>query len=156
MEDSKNKYNLAFCSLLLQLNIFKEVYLSMLPPGHTHEFQDAEFSVIKRAYRAKRTSTLNDFPVLANKAFVKTNKHRASLEVLLFDWKGWLKPFILSITGHSRPHVFYFKWNEDESKVLMTFKNWSTDPTPFHGSEEHPEGFEVYQFYILNITCILY
>ena len=116
----------------------------MLPPGHTHEFQDSEFSVVKRAYRNSRTSTLNEFPKLAERAFMKSNKHRLTLEVLLFDWKKWLKPFILSVHGLTAPHAFCLKWNDDESKVMMTCKNWWTDPNPFHGSEEHPNGIEVF------------
>ena len=129
--------------MLVQLNIFKEVYFSMLPPGHTHEFQDAEFSVVKRAYSQSSTSTLKEFPKLSECAFIKTNKHRLTLEALVFDWKKWFKPFIAAVHGHSAPYSFCLKWNEDESKVLMTYKNWWTDPTTFHGSAEHPDGIEV-------------
>lgn len=142
-KDAKNQYNLAFCSLLIQLDIFQEIYFSFLPPGHTHEFQDSEFSVVKRAYRQRRTSVLNDFLTLATNAFAKNNKHRITLEFLVFDWKKWLKPFIPSVTGHVGPHTFLFKRESQTSPVLMTYKNWWTDQDSYHGSPEHPDGIEV-------------
>ena len=142
-KDSKNKYNLALFSLLIQLDIFQEIYFSMLPPGHTHEFQDSEFSVVKRAYRSRRTSVLKDFLTLSSNAFAKNNKHRISLDVLVFDWKKWMKPFIPSVKGHVGPHSFMFKRESQTSPVLMTYKNWWIDQDSFHGSEEQPDGLEV-------------
>src|SRR5207302_1304883 len=105
-KDAKNQYNLAFCSMLIQIDWFQEIYFSFLPPGHTHEFQDAEFSVVKRAFRKKRTSVIKDFIPLSTNAFAKNYKHRVSLDLLVFDWKKWLKPFIPKLVGHVGPHTF--------------------------------------------------
>ena len=154
-KDCKNKYNLAFCALLIHAEIFQEIYFSMLPPGHTHEFQDSEFSVVKRAYRQRRTSVLSDFLNLANAAFAKNNKHRISLDVLMFDWKTWLKTFIPSITGHSAPHAFMFRKDSETNSVLMTYKNWWTDQEVFHGSQQYPNGIEV-NFPVICYYCGVY
>ena len=43
-QENKNRFLLAFCSLLLKWKLFDEVTLSFLPVGHTHEDVDQIFS----------------------------------------------------------------------------------------------------------------
>ena len=49
----------------------------------------------------------------------------------MYDIKGWLIPYINTITGHSTPHIFRFSRGAD-GNCVMRHKDW-------HGDEWEPE-----------------
>ena len=59
-KDNKNRYVLAFCSLLIARRVFKEVTVGFLIVGHTHEDIDAHFSYLLKLLKMKNTYVLAD------------------------------------------------------------------------------------------------
>ena len=56
--ENKNRYMLAFCSLLVYLGVFDSVQFSLLPPGHTHEDIDQMFSTLRKGTKKCNFYTL--------------------------------------------------------------------------------------------------
>ena len=80
--ESKNKFMLGFCELLVQLNIFREVHLSFLLVGHTHEDIDAMFSKIANTLRRTDAETMTDLITLMPRVNL--------LHGGLFDIRKWI------------------------------------------------------------------
>ena len=59
-KDNKNRYVMAFSSLLTARRIFKEVTVGFLVVGHTHEDIDAHFSYLSKLLKMKNTYVLAD------------------------------------------------------------------------------------------------
>ena len=69
-KDNKNRYVMAFCSLLTARRVFKEVTVGFLIVGHTHEDIDAHFSYLSKLSKMKNTYVLADLM----KAFMDSQK----------------------------------------------------------------------------------
>ncbi|XP_062576087.1 uncharacterized protein LOC134237971 [Saccostrea cucullata] len=116
--ENKNKYVLGFCELLVTLDIFKEVHLSFLHVGHTHEDIDAAFSQLSTKLRKSDAETMPKLLALLNGA----KQLRG-----LFDLKTWLEPCLNQIKKHSKP--LHFKFSRDTSKkVVMHYRPNSSRP----------------------------
>jgi hypothetical protein len=59
-KDNKNKFVMAFYSLLTARHIFKEVMVGFLVVGHTHEDIDAYFSYLSKLVKRRNTYVLAD------------------------------------------------------------------------------------------------
>ena len=59
-KDNKNRYVMAFCSLLTTRRIFKEEIVGFLIVGHTHEDIDAHLSYLSKLLKMKNTYVLAD------------------------------------------------------------------------------------------------
>lgn len=59
--EGKNRWVLAFCFLLILWGLFETVTLSFLPPGHTHEDVDQDFSTTAKPFLWDTVPTLEDF-----------------------------------------------------------------------------------------------
>ena len=59
-KDNKNRYVMAFYSLLTVRRIFKEVTVGFLVVGHIHEDIDAHFSYLSKLLKMKNTYVLAD------------------------------------------------------------------------------------------------
>ena len=77
--DNKNRYVMAFCSLLTAWRIFKEVTVGFLVVGHTHEDIDAHFSYLSKLLKMKNTYVLADLM----KAFIDSQKSTAFIPKLV-------------------------------------------------------------------------
>ncbi|KAK3108210.1 hypothetical protein FSP39_003259 [Pinctada imbricata] len=115
--ENKNKFLLAFCELLVKLNVFHEVNLSFLYVGHTHEDIDAAFSQISEKLRRQDVITLPGILEMLG---------RGRLVKGMFDIKSWLLPLINEIGGHSKP--LHFRFAEDEAGVKMMYRADSSKP----------------------------
>ncbi|XP_061195044.1 uncharacterized protein LOC133203240 [Saccostrea echinata] len=116
--ENKNKFVLGFCELLVTLDIFKEVHLSFLHVGHTHEDIDASFSQLSMKLRKSDAETMPKLLSLLNGA----KQLRG-----LFDIKTWLEPCLNQIKKHSKP--LHFKFNRDISqRVVMHYRPNSSRP----------------------------
>ena len=78
-KDNKNRYVLAFCSLLTARRIFKEVTVEFLVVSHTHEDIDAYFSYLSKLLKMKNTYMLPDLM----KAFMDSQKTIAFIPELV-------------------------------------------------------------------------
>ncbi len=61
---NKNNIQIAFNAALVELGIFKEVWLSFLPVGHTHEDIDQMFSCIAHAFGARPPRSLREMMII--------------------------------------------------------------------------------------------
>jgi hypothetical protein len=59
-KDNKNRFVMAFCSLLTARGIFKEVTVGFLVVEHTHEDLDAYFSYLSKLLKQKNTYVFAD------------------------------------------------------------------------------------------------
>ena len=59
-KDNKNKYLMAFLSVLTARGVFEEIQAGFLLVGHTHEDIDAYFSHLSKALKSKNTFVLAD------------------------------------------------------------------------------------------------
>ena len=88
-KDNKNRYVMAFCSLLTTRRVFKEVTVGFLIVGHTHEDIDAHFSYLSKLLKMKNTYVLADLM----KAFMDSQKTTAYIPELVqevADFKKFL------------------------------------------------------------------
>lgn len=134
-KDNKNRFLLAFCSLLTARRIFKEVTVGFLIVGHTHEDIDAHFSHLSKLIKRKNTYCLADLM----KAFMDSQKTVAFIpEVVqeVADFKSYVADFHHdggnAIEGHSEMHLFKFyvvEDGEDAGWPVMRYKKRATDPS---------------------------
>ena len=59
-KDNKNRYVMAFCSLLIARRVFKEVTIGFLIVGHTHKDIDAHITYLSKLLKIKNTYVLAD------------------------------------------------------------------------------------------------
>ena len=124
---NKNKYMLAFADRLVRKGVFKEVVLSFLMVGHTHEDIDQLFSVISYKLRQRDLVSPTSLGKLCVRALEKAGHSNVHFEILSFqhDYKSWLLPYIdPDLKGYSKPHVFSFSMTECGTKVRMRYKHW--------------------------------
>jgi hypothetical protein len=62
--ENKNVYILALCGTLVALGIFKEIQLSFLIVGHTHEDIDQRFSTISSALKRQDIHSLKELLII--------------------------------------------------------------------------------------------
>jgi hypothetical protein len=58
VKDNKNRYLLAFLSLLMTREVFEEVKLGFLVVGHTHEDTDGCFGYLSKKLKKQNNYTL--------------------------------------------------------------------------------------------------
>jgi hypothetical protein len=116
--ENKNRFLLAFCSLLLMWNLFTEITISFLPVGHTHEDIDQTFSIISRKYFHDIIKSYSDFGTMVVKAL--PGAHLLNVGKV-WDWKSWLLPFMLDLSGHSIPLVFHIHHSLDGEVLIQSF-----------------------------------
>ena len=61
-------------------------------------------------------------------AVFNSNQEIASVTHLnaIYDFKGWLAPYINTPHNHTTPHNFLFMCNDDGNAVML-YRNWSSD-----------------------------
>jgi hypothetical protein len=109
--ENKNVYILALCGTLVALGIFKEIQLSFLIVGHTHEDIDQRFSTISSALKRQDIHSLKE---LLN--IIKLKPPRTEPFVVaehlehIRDWKSFITPYLRhnELIGTSQPHHFRF------------------------------------------------
>ncbi len=131
--ESKNRYFLCFCALLVHLGLFDEVYYSTMIPGHTHEDIDQLFQAI-HVYLSKNSAlSYEDLLQSVSKAYSKppvvVNFKRA------YCWKIWFNQFANPMKGHQKLHCFLLKkptlQQQNQYKISslprLFVKQYSTD-----------------------------
>ena len=86
-KDNKNRYVIAFCSLLTTRRVFKEVTLGFLIFGHTHEDIDVHFSYLSKLLKMKNTYVLADLM----KTFMDSQKTTAFIPKLVQEFADFKK-----------------------------------------------------------------
>jgi hypothetical protein len=127
-KDNKNKFVMAFCSLLTARGIFKEVTMGFLVVGHTHEDIDAYFNYLSKLLKQKNTYVLADLM----KAFMDLQKSVVIIPELVqevADFKSYVRDFHhdgtnkLSRLGEMHLFKFYVEEDgEDRGWPVMRYK----------------------------------
>ena len=100
--ENKNRYFLSYVQALVHWNVFKEVEVSFLPVGHTHEDIDQAFSTTSSRLRNHNAITLVD---IQNELRQVYNSHTQ--------------------VGHMR-HIINWSGLCENEKVLTALKNFTT------------------------------
>ena len=125
--ENKNMVFFGMVSALIKLDLAAEITLTYLPSGHTHENIDQKFSIMRRWML--RNSILDPVEDIVN-SFKKAYKslydegklHLYNYEdLVVFDWKYWLRNSTPILDGHSRP--LYFKFFKEKTIVMITAKS---------------------------------
>jgi len=132
-KDNKNRFLMAFCSLLTARHIFKEVTVGFLIVGHTHEDIDAHFSYLSKLIKTKNTYVLADLM----KAFMDSQKTVAFIPEFVqevADFKAYVKDFhhdgVNRLVGLGELHLFKFYLEEGGDDIgwpVMRYKKRATD-----------------------------
>ena len=127
-KNNKNRYVMAFCSLLIAWRIFKEVTVGFLIVGHTHEDIDAHFSYLLKLLKMKITYVLADLM----KAFMDSQKTIAFIHELVQEvanFKKFLHGYehkgANKLIGLGEMHLFKFYIEEngdDTSWPIIRYK----------------------------------
>ena len=127
-KDNKNRYVMAFCSLLTARRVFKEVIVGFLIVGHIHEDIDAHFSYLSKLLKMKNTYVLADLM----KAFMDSQKTTAFIPELVQEvanFKKFLQGYqhdgANKLIGLGGMHLFKFYVEEkgdDMGKPVMRYK----------------------------------
>jgi hypothetical protein len=131
-KDNKSRYVFAYWSLLVAKGIFKEVFVSFLLVGHTHDDIDASFGRWSMKLREE------DFPTIP--LLMKSYMDLENVPVIphmieeVPDFKAFIEPYIRSgahrLIGHTKAQQFRFYMRDDgvpamQYKLLCTTQDWS-------------------------------
>ena len=115
-KNNKNRYIMAFGSLLTTRRIFKEVMVGFLIVSHTHEDIDAHFSYLSKLQKMKNTYVLVDF-MKAYMDFQKTTKFIPELVQEVANFKKFLYGYehdsANKLIGFGEMHLFKFYVEEN-------------------------------------------
>ena len=130
-KDNKCRFVKAFWSMLVAKGIFREVYVSYLLVGHTHDDIDASFG------RWSMDLRQNDYPTipLLMKSYMKMEKVPTIPHMIeeLPSWKAFVEPYLPSgndtLFGHTKAQQFKFFVRDDEwpvmqYKILSSHEEW--------------------------------
>ena len=126
--DNKNRFVFAFGSLLVAKHIFREVYVSFMLVGHTHDDIDALFGRWSTHLKKENFSTL---PSLM-KSFMDVDSVPTVLHLIeeVPDFKAFIEGSHLdrdeSLVGHTKAQQFKFYLNST-SVPIMKYKHYIMD-----------------------------
>lgn len=127
--ENKNRYMLAFLAHLVQLRVFKEIILSFLVVGHTHEDIDQRFSVFSKGLVKKKYRDLIELQEQIKSCY-KNNIPETTVINRVIDFSSYYENFSINISGHSKPHVFKFTLENDEVVMIPKKYHSSTHDDP--------------------------
>jgi hypothetical protein len=147
--ENKNVYIFGLCATLVALGFFKEIQLSFLIVGHTHEDIDQRFSSISSALKHQDIDSLKEFldVIRARPIHTEPFVHAEHLEHIR-DWSKFITPYLRTdaFVGISQPH--HFRFYMQENKPHVQYKPYARSPKwlPEHGHvclDKIPSAHEV-------------
>jgi hypothetical protein len=140
--DNKNRFVMAYLSLLTAREVFEEVHLGFLMVGHTHEDVDAMFGHFSELLMRVPVYTLPDLMSLLMRARTPNPVPHFVQEVPNF--KSFLDPFLLkgqdALVGHLKPRLFRL-YVRDDGMPCLQYKMKSMDMVWMP-----PEGIEMWSW----------
>ena len=145
--ENKNKYVLSYLSYLVQVNVFRHIYINFMLVGHTHNDVDQLFSVISKHFNDTDAMTIDDIHNVITDA-MNGNNIRIEHIPIFPNYSGWVeKNKIINtpsgfninyyIIGHSKIGAFYItKFSDDTAgikfKKRMHNETWkSVEGVPY-------------------------
>ena len=127
-KDNKNKYLMAFLSLLTTRGVFKEIQVGFLLVGYTHKDIDAYFNHLSKALKSRNTFVVADLM----KAFIESQELLFMLEFIqeVGDFKSFVKDYQCSgsarLIGLREMHLLRF-YVDSDGIPIMNFKMSAVD-----------------------------
>ncbi|PIK43600.1 hypothetical protein BSL78_19541 [Apostichopus japonicus] len=126
-----------FTALLVERDIFEEVYIHFLPVGHTHEDVDQMFSCVARHLNHTNVYTLEDLEIETAKSFTPHIDVRAVTAIP--NVKSVLDKHLYGhFANHSKPH--WFRFRKVQQRCYMHYKKWESSQWKPEECEELPHG----------------
>ena len=137
---NKCKTVLAFCSWLVKKGMFRQIKVSFLIVGHTHEDVDQCFCVISKHLRQYPAYTIADLQREVLAAFSKDHWHGNQFVARKisvhwqahganYDVKSWLEPYVDRLLSGFRFNANCMKFvMYEDSIVRMHYKQYASDP----------------------------
>ncbi|XP_078593186.1 uncharacterized protein LOC144871538 [Branchiostoma floridae x Branchiostoma japonicum] len=123
--ECKNRWILAYCCLLVHLNVVRKVKISYLMVGHTHEDIDQLFSKIQSQLKKRNATTMDGLLQVIEQSYTPQPKAAEIDQQQMYDIKEWLDTAMLYMEHHNYPHAF--KIERQDEVVTMLYKMWSSD-----------------------------
>lgn len=137
-KENKNRWFFAFCCLLIHWNWFRCVQLSFLPPGHSHSIVDQMFSTRQKQLEWNSVPSIPALVEFVNRIYGESPlKPKQSFLPKVYNWAGWMGPYVSDLEGHSGPHVFKFEKHAN-GQVAMMHKPWHSSTEDFQGDRRAP------------------
>lgn len=148
--ENKNAYISSYLANLVERGVFKEIRMSFLPVGHTHDICDQVNSRLAVACKRQDIPTREKLLELMRGSYTPTPtvvKHDT-----IADWKMLVNPgqdehftgnsLVFEHSGMSEPHYFSFVQDANgragvRTKMTIDDREWSTIFYPFRN---HPSG----------------
>ena len=127
-KDNRNKYLMAFLSLLTTRGVFEEIQAGFLLVGHTHEDIDVYFSHLSKALKSQNTFVLADLM----KAFMQFQDLSFMPEFIqeVVDFKSFIHGYQSSgatrLIGLGEMHLFKF-YVDDDGWLVMRYNKSAVD-----------------------------
>ena len=125
-KDLKNQYVLAFYYLLVELDIFDEVLISHMPPGHTHNDVDFCFGIIAQKLKKVNIPSFDALKQELSKVEINSQKVLVEEVTHTTDFKEFLENgHLLQIEGHRS--FSQFKIRKENLRTKMYVKEDELD-----------------------------
>ena len=112
--ENKNRYLLAYCELLVAQGVFKVVYVSFLPVGHTHADIDQSFSSISGKLRREDAATMEDLLVVLRGCYGGHVRAQEMLTIANFSMLCEHAKSTNDVRGLSFSNYRFFKFEVNE------------------------------------------
>ena len=119
--ENKNRHHLAFCHVLVEKRWFKDIFVTFLPTGHTHEDIDRMFRRYHDLRKCEDCDTASDFIALWVTEAYRTCIPKVKYVTRRYDWKAWLDPHLHDMGQHSFFRAFHF-FRDANCNDLVVFK----------------------------------
>ena len=159
--DLKNQIVLSFFYLLVDLDIFDEIMVSMMPIGHTHSDVDFMFSLVAAHLKKLEIPT---FEVLKSElSKVKIDETYPEVKEMTFtsNFSQFIEEFLLPMSGHTAFYQFKIRKENNKTRLYLkedelddswkfprdiqllseTPKKFSMSVSPFRSESEYAEIF---------------
>ena len=152
----KSKYVLGYLALLVAWRVFKEIIVSFLLVGHTHEDIDQLFSRVAQYLRKHNALSRRGFRQAIIDAFRGkwTNKTTTGDIERAGNLSEWLEPHLADMsqknngpvkrTGISHWHSFRFSMLNGDTPIMQV-KEWCHTDEQWRGLDEHSDHHVVFK-----------
>jgi hypothetical protein len=138
----KSKYMMAWLGVLVMWGLFREVLVSFLPVGHTHEDIDQFFSRSSVALLKQDALSRLQLAEVVRGSYTTSRGKKPTVEHLdtLANISGLLDPLICALPGISdyyQAKVTAVTGADQRRGPVIQFKKWSTDAVETYGIDYH-------------------
>jgi hypothetical protein len=115
----KGRYMIGWLGYLIKMGVFKNIVLSFLPVGHTHEDIDQIFSRLSVYLACHDALNLDELHEAIRGGYQTKDGHRAKCEFWdrCGNFSEWIKPYLTNYDGISRFRQFRFYMKDGVAQV---------------------------------------